>query len=648
MVSWKLICWVLASLLVGGFTQLPAADIRSSALKAALVGDFDDALGILDEPDPSILRCVALLQLARGSAKDALESLNRAKSIADSADGARGGCPELQSSFFSAAVTLMRLRDEGAYLPTCDERVSMSAELEALGLTNASLVHLGVAAALSSAIEHGETPTCTHSQAAIAVHDALVCPHHFDSLSDIAFWRNRVKTKVAAVLRRCKDGDLSLNDLSSFSNPGTFDLVYQGFNDKDMMRNVASMYACLNPRLTEPQPPKAFQSRYISRAEDAASLGPLLRVGFLSAHFRTHSVCKLFCGVAQSLPRTEFEVFVILASDAQDAMTVKVCEGASKILRLTNGDQHAANAVLSLNLDVVVYPSIGMHQASYLWAMGRLALVTVATWGHPVTSGLPSVDYFVSSDAFASIKSDERLRFSEQLVRFESLSFVFTRPPGADAVLAAPPPDLGAFSPGVPVVVVPQALMKLHPSFDRAVGLILKGAPTAKLALLHDPRKTQHVAWKGRLMRRFSAALGSDATGRIVFLPRLNSTEFLGLMRRATVMLDPFPFGGGVTSLEGFSVCAPIVTAPALQSVPQLAAGMYRRMGIMDAPIADSTIDSFASLVLYLVKNSTARDVLVANICENRAKLFNDGGSASEWASFLHRVTGFPVRTRGE
>ena len=44
------------------------------------------------------------------------------------------------------------------------------------------------------------------------------------------------------------------------------------------------------------------------------------------------------------------------------------------------------------------------------------------------------------------------------------------------------------------------------------------------------------------------------------------------------VMLDPFPFGGGVTTLEALSTCTPVITLPSRQTVPQLAAGMIDTM----------------------------------------------------------------------
>ena len=43
-------------------------------------------------------------------------------------------------------------------------------------------------------------------------------------------------------------------------------------------------------------------------------------------------------------------------------------------------------------------------------------------------------------------------------------------------------------------------------------------------------------------------------------------------------MVDPYPFGGGVTSLEALAVCTPVVTLPSRQTVPALTAGMIRKV----------------------------------------------------------------------
>jgi predicted O-linked N-acetylglucosamine transferase (SPINDLY family) len=58
-----------------------------------------------------------------------------------------------------------------------------------------------------------------------------------------------------------------------------------------------------------------------------------------------------------------------------------------------------------------------------------------------------------------------------------------------------------------------------------------------------------------------------------VWVASLSPQEYVSLLAAGDVMLDPFPFGGGVTTLESLAVCTPVVTLPPSQSVPQLAAG---------------------------------------------------------------------------
>jgi glycosyltransferase involved in cell wall biosynthesis len=213
----------------------------------------------------------------------------------------------------------------------------------------------------------------------------------------------------------------------------------------------------------------------------------------------------------------------------------------------------------------------------------------------------------------------------------------------------------------------------------------LRGDSSAHLVLLHDPSKPQHLAWRARLLKRLRTHI--DATvasssrssskeeevkdddeaddnptktrgqsrehrvneeaeaeailSRVHFMGRLSPNEFMEVLRRSHVVLDPFPFGGGVTSLESFAVCAPVITCPTCQSVPQLAAGMYRRMQLpLLLPVSPvvSSSEEFVDAALSLLSDDGARVQLNKAICERRQVLFEDTDSVNEWAGFLHRV----------
>jgi hypothetical protein len=75
--------------------------------------------------------------------------------------------------------------------------------------------------------------------------------------------------------------------------------------------------------------------------------------------------------------------------------------------------------ILKENFDIIIYPEIGMCQQTRLIAFSRLAPIQINTWGHSDTSGLPNIDYFVSSKYFNS-KEDQN-HYSEKLILFDSL-----------------------------------------------------------------------------------------------------------------------------------------------------------------------------------------------------------------------------------
>ena len=81
--------------------------------------------------------------------------------------------------------------------------------------------------------------------------------------------------------------------------------------------------------------------------------------------------------------------------------------------------REARKEVISFNLDVLVFPDLGMEIPSYLLAFSRLARVQCAWWGHPVSTGLPSIDYWLGLDTERDDAFDE---YSEQLVRFSHVN----------------------------------------------------------------------------------------------------------------------------------------------------------------------------------------------------------------------------------
>ena len=121
----------------------------------------------------------------------------------------------------------------------------------------------------------------------------------------------------------------------------------------------------------------------------------------------------MICGVIKGLDREQFEV-VVFSSTKKDEWTKDLAD-ATDFHHLPTGMLISnRELVLQQNLDVLVFPDIGMDTKTAMWGGARLAPVQVCFWGHPTTTGMHSMDYFVTSDSFEP--NDAQGRFTEQVM----------------------------------------------------------------------------------------------------------------------------------------------------------------------------------------------------------------------------------------
>ncbi|CAM9343582.1 unnamed protein product, partial [Choristocarpus tenellus] len=134
------------------------------------------------------------------------------------------------------------------------------------------------------------------------------------------------------------------------------------------------------------------------------------------------------------------------------------------------------------------------------------------------------------------------------------------------------------------IYLVPQTLYKLHPDFDHLIGGVLRSDPTGCVCLLVAGRGGDVTARLARRLRNSLEGWTKDKNDgiwrRVIFVRRLAFDEFAALAQAADVVLDPFPVGGGRSSLEVLAVGTPIVMLYNRTSVLQLTYGMYATMGL--------------------------------------------------------------------
>ncbi len=67
-----------------------------------------------------------------------------------------------------------------------------------------------------------------------------------------------------------------------------------------------------------------------------------------------------------------------------------------------------------------------MDPFTYTLALSRLAPVQCVTWGHPSTTGLETIDYYLSSELFETEDADQY--YTEKLVRLKTIPAYSYRP----------------------------------------------------------------------------------------------------------------------------------------------------------------------------------------------------------------------------
>ena len=195
--------------------------------------------------------------------------------------------------------------------------------------------------------------------------------------------------------------------------------------------------------------------------------GGRTRVGIVSSHLMQHTVSRYFSSLICGLDPERFEVHVWYSGGIVDASTQRIASHAASFVATRNDALADAHAIRRAQLDVLVYPEIGMDPRHQALAALRLAPVQCVLYGHPATSGSAQIDYFLSGDALEPPNGDAHYR--ERLVRLPGIGAQPSPPPAPGSARW-----LDAHANGRKLVLCLQNFIKLMPSYDAALARIAK------------------------------------------------------------------------------------------------------------------------------------------------------------------------------
>ena len=347
-----------------------------------------------------------------------------------------------------------------------------------------------------------------------------------------------------------------------------------------------------------------------------------VRVGIVSSHVFAHSVWQAIVrGWVCELDPARFAVCVFHLGRTHDAETALAQERAALFV---SGERELAgwvDTIRAANLDVLLYPELGMDALTPKLAALRLAPVQAASWGHPETTGLPTLDHFLSAELFESPASDAHYR--EALVRLPGLGCCI-EPAAMRPAKEAAPVDLAALgvAPGATLFVCGGTPFKYAPEHDEVLVRIAQGLPSAQFLFF---RNAQAAPLSERLLARLSAAFaaaGLDPRAHLVLAPWLERARFFGVMRQARVFLDTLGFSGFNTVMQAVECALPVVTARGEFMRGRLGSGILERMGLGDL-VADAH-DGYVALALRLARDDAAHADVRERMASALGTLYGD------------------------
>jgi protein O-GlcNAc transferase len=398
-----------------------------------------------------------------------------------------------------------------------------------------------------------------------------------------------------------------------------FYLAYQELNDRELQQIYGDLvYRIMSLRYPQYAQHLSIPSHFIGRQ---------VRVGIVSGFFYKHSVWKLFKGWIQNLNKQQFWINGYYTGKIKDAETQVARESFKSYVEDIHSFEELCRTIRDDKLDVLIYPEIGMDFITFKLASLRLATIQCASWGHPDTSGLPTIDYFLSSDLMEPADGDDH--YCEKLIRLPNLSVYYTPVDFPEKSINR---DQFGIRPQSILYLCCQSLYKYLPQYDEIYPRIAQRVFNCQFLFISNPSTFVTEQFRLRIKNVFDR-FNMNADNYVVFLPRLDEGQYHSMNCLADIYLDSIGWSGGNTTLEAIACNLPVVTIPGKLMRGRHSTAMLRMMGMKDTIAA--TLDEYIDLAVKLGQEAGWRRHISSRIAGNKHLLYKDMSCITALGDFL-------------
>ena len=355
-----------------------------------------------------------------------------------------------------------------------------------------------------------------------------------------------------------------------------------------------------------------------------------LRVGLVSADFRSHSVAFFLLPLLSRFDRSRFHFTCYADIASPDQYTKQFHDLASAWRNIRNSSDHVAAQMIEFDkMDILL--DLGGHTG-----FARLGIfaykpapIQVAYLGCPISTGSPLIDWRIT-DALADPPGMTDAHFSEKLWRLDRPAWCFR--PIADIPTVETPPvsrhthfTFGSFN----------NFCKVTPQLISLWAEILRNAPNSRLLL--KGTALADAPFTSTLLERFSA-LGVQSD-RILLRPRnLDARDHLAAYNEIDLALDTFPYNGTTTTCEALYMNVPVLTCSGTTHHSRVSTSLLSALNLPEL-IAQSP-DQYKTFAIRFAQNQVTLATIRSGLRQRlqQSPLMNESAFATAFTTALRHM----------
>ena len=297
-----------------------------------------------------------------------------------------------------------------------------------------------------------------------------------------------------------------------------------------------------------------------------------LRIGFVSGDFREHPVGFFLLDTLNHLKNNDLELIAYSNSQIKDSLSIKLKSHFTiwhEIASQSNMD--VINKIRKDGIHVLVDLSGHSEKNRLPIFINKPAPVQVSWAGYPGSTGIAEIDYLIG-DSFVTPENMNG-HIDEKIFRLPNIWVCFTAP-DFDVQIS----DLPVIKNGYVTFGSFNHLSKINDEVISLWSKILKSIPKSKIFLKTKQLNNSYL--KEKIISKFKE--NGINLNSIILEEGTSRSKLLNSYNKVDIALDPFPYSGGVTSLEAIWMGVPVLTKKGFKFVSRTTESIIHNLGMPD------------------------------------------------------------------